>query len=137
MFRSKWILSCATLGLIGFAGAYADAAPKKDPEARAVRREARVEAVGRAILHLPMVEVFPTGRDAFAPRGREISRGNREARDARHEARTIGEADVDLAATVRRGGDAPSVSPIPEPSSVLLLAAGAALVALVARRKIA
>lgn len=140
MFPSKWILGCATLGLIGFVGTYADAAPKKDPEARAIRREAaRVETAGRTILNLQMVEAFPRGRDAFAPRGRDISRGNHdhEARGARHHGRRNGPADVDLTATVRpRGDNGSSVSPIPEPSSVLLLAAGAALVAFAVKRKL-
>jgi len=135
---SKWILGCATLGLSALAATYAVAAPK-NPEARAIHREQRVELVGRTILGLQMSDDLEARGNAFVPRGQRISGGNREARDSRRESRRNDAADLDLAATVRRrGGEvAPSVSPIPEPSSVILFAAGAALVLFVAKRKFA
>ncbi len=137
MSFSKWILSCASLGIVAIAASHAGAAPK-DPEERSNRREARVEAIDRSILRLPMVDDFRSGRDAFLPRGQEIAREKREARHSRRAARRSVEGDVDLAAIVQPGGSAsaPSVSPIPEPSSLILLAAGAGLVAFAARRKL-
>lgn len=142
---SKWILGCATVGAFALVATQAGAAPKKDPETRrAAVSERRVDAVGRSMLRLSMVDEFPTGRDAFLPRGQEIARanrddrGNREGRDSRGAAQPSGRADVDLFGIPRpRGGEgAPSVNPIPEPTSLILLAAGAGLVAYAARRKL-
>ncbi len=102
-----------------------------------------------------MVDDFRTDRGSFLPSGPETafedleSRGHREARGHRddrrsHRGRGVpphrdGRDEVDLLAVVGAGDSAGAVAvtPIPEPSSLFLLAAGAGLVAYAARRKFA
>jgi len=149
---SSWILGCAAFGLFALCATPAVAAPN-DPGARPAPRERRVGLVNRAILRLPMVDDFRTDRSSFLPAEQEIAfedlgkpggheaRGRHPARDSRRERRDRYEGmdEVDLLTLKRAGGsEGGSVStPIPEPSSFLLLAAGAGLVAYAAKRKFA
>lgn len=145
---SKWILGCMAFGLFALCAPHAFAAPN-DPGVRPSARQSRAGLVSRSILRLQMVDAFRTDRGSFLPTGPEIafedlgSRGHREARGS-HRGRGVpshqdARDEVDLLAVVGAGGSegGGAVTPIPEPSSLFLLAAGAGLVAYAARRKFA
>ena len=152
---SKWILGCTAFGLFALCATHSGAAPN-DPGVRPAARESRAGLVSRSILRLQMVDAFRTDRGSFLPTTRPEnafedlgSRGHREARGHRevrgnHPGRGVpshqdGRDEVDLLAVVGAGGSegAGAVTPIPEPSSLFLLAAGAGLVAYAARRRFA
>jgi hypothetical protein len=82
-----------------------------------------------------MFDHFGSNRDVFFPRGHEVARRAHARRDARRG----GAPEIDLSAGALPqvdGGIGVPASPIPEPGSVLLFAAGVGLIALVARRKL-
>ena len=134
---AKLTLGCAAAGLLSLATAHRAVAAPGDHDPRSTPGGSRAEFDDGQILGLQMSDELRP-RDLFIRPGEENARRNRAARDSRRAARRGGAGEVDLAATVPSGfGElSASVSPIPEPSSFLLFAAGAGLVALIARRKL-
>jgi hypothetical protein len=147
---AKWILACTALGLLALPAIPAGAGPLDDARLRAERRHDHGRARGlradlpegsRALVR-SAVMMDRLRMDASFPAPGSDATDREDRRDHRSSAGRIrgGSERIDLR-SVRAGFPdgqlgSPS-SPIPEPSSVLMLAAGAGLVVFVIRRKYA
>lgn len=137
----KWTLGCAGLGLLALHGSHAAAAPTADLQAHRDRMNAATSAeVSRDLIRGAILA------DRFQPSDADRSASPRHSRSDQHRSRRAarrhaGVVDYLPAETPVRPADlvaavsTPS-NPIPEPSSMLLFAAGLGLVAWITRKKL-
>ncbi len=143
---SRWTFSCAILGLLVLPASDGDAAPtaeqRRDDRVRASARATRAAEGSRGLVLAAAMTDRLRLHDAFGGPERGLGAGwGRPDHEAlhpasrargRHERMGLG----DFPAKREHERDGFPSAPIPEPSSVVLFAAGAGVVALIARRKL-
>ncbi len=158
-FVSHRTFTCTALGLLALSATQVSAGPLRD-QRRAARsaasaaetsRARAVETSRGAVLGIVMSDHFRPGQGVVAPdiqpeSRRDVAHPRSDSARSRRAARASSVAPIDLPATLLQvpAGAALQqfevfsenpVAAIPEPGSTFLYAAGAGLVALIARRK--